>query len=105
MSNENNSKQETIKVYQRQDEAAIYFNSLNEFMEYYEINKEDIDKEPTRGLNRKYKIKGFKITRKKKKMEAIKINHNNTIDDLVEMIMLIDEKINSIQNKLNSISN
>jgi hypothetical protein len=94
---------EPIKVYQRQDEIAISFNNLEEFQEYYNKNKEIIDSEPTRGLNRKYKIKGYKITRQRKKMVAIPINNSNTVDDLMEAVLLLDEKINNIQLTLESL--
>jgi hypothetical protein len=98
-----NNKAESITIYQRQDEIAIHFNSLEEFKLYYDQNKEVIDKEPTRGLNRKYRIKGYKITRKKSQMTAIPINNNNTVDDLMESIMLMDDKLNAIQHQLNSL--
>jgi hypothetical protein len=98
-----NNKPESITVYQRQDEMAIHFNSLEEFKKYYENDKEAIFKEPTRGINRKYRIKGYKLSKKQGQLLAIPTNNNNTVDDLMESIMLLDDKLNAIQHQLNNL--
>ena len=55
---------ETVEVFENLSDNVITFDSKEEFMRYYNKNKESIDKMATRGLNTKYKINGFKIGRK-----------------------------------------
>lgn len=53
-----------IKVFDRLSDNAIDFETKEEFTKYYNTHREEIDEQPTRGLNLKYHIKGYKIGRK-----------------------------------------
>ena len=56
---------ETVEVFENIGDNIIEFETKEEFDRYYKKNKEFIDNMKTRGLNRKFIIKGFKIGRKK----------------------------------------
>ena len=55
---------EDIGVYENLSDNAITFDTKEEFMIYYQDHKDEIDSKPTRGLNMKYVIDGYKIGRK-----------------------------------------
>jgi hypothetical protein len=46
------------------------------FLQHYQSNKEEIDKMKTRGLNTKFKIKGYKIGRIKGNITLISLKNN-----------------------------
>lgn len=54
----------SIKVFDKLSDNVVSFDNKEDFMKYYGIHKEEIDLQPTRGLNLKYQIKGYKIGRK-----------------------------------------
>ena len=53
-----------ISVYENLSDTSISFDSKDEFLEYYQNHKSEIDRMKTRGLNLKYNINGFKLGRK-----------------------------------------
>ena len=99
---EENEKTPVIKVQQRLMDKYIYFDTLQEFEEYYLENQDSIEAEHTRTLNGKYKINGFKITRRKGEITAVPVEKKNTQDDMMEVIKLISDKVDVILDKLNS---
>lgn len=56
---------ETVEVFENIGDNIIEFETKEEFDRYYKKNKEFIDNMKTRGLNRKFVIKGYRIGRKK----------------------------------------
>ena len=62
------SKPESIKTFENLSDNVIEFETKQEFMRYYDQNKDMIDRMHTRGINSKFKIKGFKIGRKNKEL-------------------------------------
>lgn len=56
---------EELKVFENLYDNIIRFENKEEFQRYYNKNKESIDAIPTRGLNIKFKIEGFKLGRQK----------------------------------------
>ena len=58
----------SIKVFNNISEDRLHFESKEEFIRYYNKNKETIDKMSTRGLNMKISIEGYKIGRLKKEL-------------------------------------
>ena len=67
------------------EEYKRAFESKDEFMNYYNEHKEEIDKLTTKQLNSVYKIKDCKISRNKKKITVKqnipKIETNETVKD------------------------
>lgn len=54
---------DSIKVFENIGDNVVKFETKEDFMRYYNKNQESIDAMSTRGLNRKFKIDGFKIGR------------------------------------------
>ena len=104
-----------IKTFKNLYETTLTFNNLDEFKAYYEIHKNEIDKIPTRGLNIKYYIPGYRIGRSKGEMTFFKTDaptKNKVLERLIESktqsvereIEKIDLKINKIQQDINLIN-
>ena len=51
------SKPESIKTFENLSDNVIEFETKQEFMRYYDQNKDMIDRMHTRGINSKFKIK------------------------------------------------
>lgn len=77
---------ETVEVFENIGDNIIEFETKEEFDRYYKKNKEFIDNMKTRGLNRKFIIKGFKIGRKKGNI----------------LLYPIDKKINACKQEINT---
>ena len=96
-----------MSIYKKASDNMIEFDNGEDFLKYYDKNKITIDEIPTRGLNLKYKINGYKIGRKDGKIILwpdkninIKSTSNKiTIDDLKEI-----KEINDIFDRLNNIT-
>jgi hypothetical protein len=66
----------TVSTQQKLSDECLKFDEKQEFLNYYELNKNCIDNMKTRGLNTKFKIKGFKIARLKGKIMLIPLKNN-----------------------------
>ena len=55
--------EDSIKVFENIGDNIVPFETKEDFMRYYNKNQNTIDAMSTRGLNRKFKIDGFKIGR------------------------------------------
>lgn len=119
-----------VQVYKNMSDDIMTFETKEDFIRYYERNKEAIDKISTRGLNRKYFIEGYRIGRLKNVLTLYPItaraswvqqtelvnqlrqeNDNNTIevndkvDSINERLKNIEQKINMIESMLSQILN
>ena len=54
-----------VTVFANLCDNVIELDTVDDFNNYYKLNKAEIDKISTRGLNQKYKIAGHKIGRLK----------------------------------------
>lgn len=96
-----------MSIYKKASDNMIEFDNGEDFLKYYDKNKITIDEIPTRGLNLKYKINGYKIGRKDGKIILwpdkninIKSTSNKiTIEDLKEI-----KEINDMFDRLNNIT-
>ena len=87
------------------------FDSPDEFNIYYHKHKEDMDKETTHSLNKKFKIDGFRITKIKgvlclKKDRNVKPEEKTpcetpSISEIMERIQKLEETVNKIIDVLN----
>ena len=67
---------DSIKVFENIGDNVVKFETKEDFMRYYNKNQESIDAMSTRGLNRKFKIDGFKIGRLKGKIILYHLKEN-----------------------------
>ena len=102
------SNVDSIKTYENLSDNVQSFDSKEQFMRYYDKNKEAIDAMHTRGINTKFKINGFKIGRKNKELifysvkpETNIVNNTDEINDLNMKLDVIIDKINKIEKILN----
>ncbi len=92
------NKLESIKTFENLSDNVIEFETKQEFMRYYDQNKDMIDKMHTRGINSKFKINGFKIGRKNKELilfpmkEDFKDNSKEFIDLDLKLDAIIDRQ-------------
>jgi len=86
------------------------FNTTTDFNKYYELNKTEMDKLSTCALNKKYKITGYHLGRKKGELKLIPLNlyrpseyeihqQDTTLNDKID---ILNKKIDMIINILNS---
>lgn len=104
-----------IKVFNNISDNVINFESKEEFMRYYSKNKETIDNMPTRGLNKKFLINGFKLGRIKKELTLFpiesalgkrlgSITNNESQNEIQnEDISMIELKLDNISERLKRI--
>ena len=94
---------EQITTCENLSDNVVEFETREEFTEYYEKNKEEIDKMATRGLNIKYKIPGYKIGRKKNIITFIPVKQEvekETNDLQEEKLDVLITKVNRIEKNL-----
>ena len=102
----NTNKMETsqIKLFQNYSDNVIEFENLDDFNNYYKINKADIDKLSTNALNRKFRVKNHRIGRKKGVIYLFPVKTNNVETTQTSTDGLsIDEKLNRLNNRLKNI--
>lgn len=101
---------DSIKVFSNLSDNVESFETKEDFMRHYERNKELIDKMPTRGLNTKYKIDGYKIGRSKNQLMLYPTTKSNTVEsddqkyiDLFDHIQLLEKQNKQILSILNQL--
>ncbi|KAL7720425.1 hypothetical protein QTN25_002460 [Entamoeba marina] len=81
----------------------LTFNSVAEFQKYYDKHKTEIDAMKTRGINAKYKIDGYKLSRKNNVLQFYLLNTvNNTAenDDIQKSLDEIKHMLNHIMKNM-----
>lgn len=104
------STTDNITVFENLSDNIISFESKEQFMRYYDKNKDTIDNMATRGLNTKFKIDGFKIGRKNKQlilfpMKQSIIEHHSETNDCSEELNQLNMKIDILTDKINKLDN
>lgn len=81
------------------------FNSPEEFNNFYSLNKEELDSQTTHKLNKKYHVKGYRITKIKGVLMLKHWDENNKVDERSENeeIEAIKEDIQKIKITINDI--
>ncbi len=90
------------------------FNSVEEFNNFYSLNKKELDQITTHKLNKMYHVKGYRITKIKGELMLKKWDENkkliptdestvnlNDIEEIREEIKKIKGAVNNIINFLN----
>ncbi len=82
------------------------FDNPQDFIKYYELNKNELSKLSTCALNKKFKIKGYHIGRKKGEVKLIPLNlHRISEYEQHQQDETFDLKLDSINEKINMIQN
>ena len=93
------------------EEYKRAFESKDEFMNYYNEHKEEIDKLTTKQLNSVYKIKDCKLSRNKKKLVVKsntpkinkKVDDKKDLNELLELKDVQDVKPETLEKMINQI--
>ena len=104
---------QTIEIIKPITEDTREFKDSLDFIKYYELNKTELDKLSTCALNKKFKIKGYHLGRKKGELKLIPLNlyrpseyevhqQDTTIEDKIDILnMKIDKLLKIITQLLN----
>lgn len=84
------------------------FNSIDEFNNFYSLNKEELDKLTTHKLNKMYHIKGYRITKIKNELmlkkwdEEKKVQEvdDNREDEMKNDILNMKDEIRNVKNDI-----
>lgn len=81
------------------------FNDSSDFIKYYELNKLEMDKLSTCALNKKYKVKGYHLGRKKGELKLIPLNlYRPSEYEIHQQDNILNEKIDIINNKIDKLN-
>jgi hypothetical protein len=101
--------EEEIKV-EDEKEDENRFKTIEQFKEYYEKNKDRIDKMSTCVLNKTYKIDGYKIRKnygvigfRHVNPKISKMNNEKRIEELEEVVNQMIVVLNEVQERLKMI--
>ena len=102
-----------VKVFKNLCDDIIEFETIDEFNNYYKINKAEIDKLSTRGINQKYKVKNHRIGREKGAITLFPLKQSSNIqhapqpasDVVDENGISTHEKLNRLNSRLKNIEN
>ena len=102
-----------VKVFKNLCDDIIEFETVDEFNNYYKINKAEIDKLSTRGINQKYKVKNHRIGREKGAITLFPLKQSSNIqhtpqpasDVVDENGISTHEKLNRLNSRLKNIEN
>ena len=85
----------TVKIIEPVKKVLAEFETPEEFNLYYHQHKEELDKQTTHILNKKYKIKGYHITKLKGNMCLKKLKEPEEVvqKSLEERIAELEKKI------------
>ncbi|EAY15176.1 hypothetical protein TVAG_201700 [Trichomonas vaginalis G3] len=83
------------------------FANVEEFNQFYEENKNLFEELTTCKLNKMFKIEGFRITKIKgqvslKSIPESRVTNTMKIDELIQRIVTVEDRVNSIIEFINS---
>ena len=94
----------SIDVVKRASDDVKEFQSKEEFINYYETHKNEIDKQSTCILNKKFKISGFHLGREKKQLKLIPLNlYRPSQYQINQENNLINIKIDALNQKIDAL--
>ena len=105
------SNEMSIDIVHRASDNVKEFNTKEEFINYYETHKSEIDKQSTCILNKKFKINNFHLGREKGKLKLIplnlyrpseyQVNHENNLINI--KIDALNQKIDTLIEIINGV--
>ena len=94
-----------VAVFKNCYDETQYFDCKEEFDRFYNKNKELVDAQPTRGLNIKYKIPGYKIGRNRGELILYPVkNSDEKKEPQPNFLEMVDETGLNIHEKLNKLN-
>ncbi len=95
----------SISVVKRASDDVKEFQTKEEFMNYYETHKNEIDAQSTCMLNKKFKIDRFHLGREKKQLKLIPLNlYRPSEYQINQENNLINIKIDALNAKIDALS-
>ena len=102
---------QSIEIIKSITDDTKEFNDTSDFVKYYELNKTELDKLSTCALNKKFKVKGYHLGRKKGELKLIPLNlyrpseyevhqQDTTLEDKIDIINMKLDKLITTFNKL-----
>ncbi len=101
----------SVKVVKRITEDVKEFDNKEDFIKFYELNKNELKDFSTCILNKKFKIKGYHLGREKRELKLIPLDlyrpsayRINQEDNQINLkIDVINEQVNILNNKLDNL--
>ena len=101
----------SVKVVKRITEDVKEFDNKEDFIKFYELNKNELKDFSTCILNKKFKIKGYHLGREKGELKLIPLDlyrpsayRINQEDNQINLkIDVLNERVNAINNKLDQL--
>lgn len=97
-----------MSIYKKISEDPRTFETVSDFLKYYEKNKEDLDEMNTRSMNLKFKINGHHIGRKQGKLILYPIKkfeenapENENIQEMKNQIRELQEGLDDLREMFN----
>ena len=109
----------SVEVVKRITEDVKEFDNKDDFIKYYELNKNELKDISTCMMNKKFKIKGYHLGRQQGELKLIpldlyrpsayRINHEDNqitlkIDVLNDKIDMLNTHMNSLNNRVNDMN-
>ena len=102
---------EPIKVIEPYNPQIVEFENIDDFNIYYNTHKEEFDNMTTQKLNTKYKIPGYKLTKKSNELKLIKDynyhkrkNENTDSNSSDVIIKELRERITFLEKQIDNIN-
>ena len=101
----------SVKVVKRITEDVKEFDNKEDFIKFYELNKNELKDFSTCILNKKFKIKGYHLGREKGELKLIPLDlyrpsayRINQEDNQINLkIDVINEQVNILNNKIDQL--
>lgn len=102
----------SVEVVKRITEDVKEFDKKEDFIKFYELNKNELKDVSTCMLNKKFKIKGYHIGRKQKQIQLIPLDLyrpsaykvNNEDNQINLKIDVLNNKVNNLNNKVDTLN-
>ena len=102
----------SVKVIKRITEDVKEFDNKEDFIKYYELNKNELKDYSTCILNKKFKIKGYHLGRQKGELKLIPLDLyrpsayriNNEDNQITLKIDVLNDKIDMLNNRMNDMN-
>ena len=103
---------EPIEVIEPYNPQIVEFESVDDFNIYYNTHKEEFDNMTTQKLNAKYKIPGYRLTKKENNLKLIKDYYNKRKNESIKtdpsgenVIKILQDRISILEKEVENINN
>ena len=101
----------SVKVVKRITEDVKEFDNKDDFIKYYELNKNDLKDFSTCILNKKFKIKGYHLGREKGELKLIPLDLyrpsayrvNQEDNQIILKLDILNEKLDTLNKNINKL--